>query len=542
MKKVLSIVLAIIMAITALAPITAFADVGDVASYNVLRGKKAGEVYGSIQGVRNVLKRKPLSGFDEIMTLLEQAESQFEIGVSYIEEASLAYVEVEKDNVEIAVMRTESNGDGSGIILGYGYSAGDPSGCSRDINVIHAEAKAAIANAKEAMTASDKPYPGSEDPKPLNFKTAEYAVLELFDAEETLYKTNDASGGNLELAYKHQSVFLETYERAKALEEKTKADVLKNQEALEAAQSKFNSVIALVDSAREKGNALEVANADGEDSRLYQEAQFYLDQMRGELDDYSDLSTLKKAEGNLSAFEDIYDDLEELSLISIMKARAFLPQTVLPKFFMVANNLTYNGKEQALVTLGTDVYVPEGEQILFALGEAADKTMFEPDYSDFGTNAPADEAFSAAIPTAKEPGTYYVYAKFPGYVKMVAKAVIKEAAPAPNPEPVKPTVPEKEANTLKAKGKKVKVSAAKLEKKKVTVKRKKAISVKSAQGTVSYKKTKGNKKIFVAKNGKIIIKKGLKAGTYKIRIKVTAAGNKSYKKGSQTVVVKVVVK
>lgn len=43
-------------------------------------------------------------------------------------------------------------------------------------------------------------------------------------------------------------------------------------------------------------------------------------------------------------------------------------------------------------------------------------------------------------------------------------------------------------------------------------------------------------------NGKITIKKGLKKGTYKIKVKVTAAGNKSYKSAVKTVTVKIVVK
>jgi len=43
------------------------------------------------------------------------------------------------------------------------------------------------------------------------------------------------------------------------------------------------------------------------------------------------------------------------------------------------------------------------------------------------------------------------------------------------------------------------------------------------------------------KNGKITIKKKLKRGTYKLKIKVTAAGNASYKPGSKTITVKIKV-
>ena len=45
-----------------------------------------------------------------------------------------------------------------------------------------------------------------------------------------------------------------------------------------------------------------------------------------------------------------------------------------------------------------------------------------------------------------------------------------------------------------------------------------------------------------AKTGKITVKKGVKKGTYKLKIKVTAAGNEKFNAGSKTVVVKIRVK
>lgn len=106
------------------------------------------------------------------------------------------------------------------------------------------------------------------------------------------------------------------------------------------------------------------------------------------------------------------------------------------------------------------------------------------------------------------------------------------------------TVPqlEKNENTLYAKGKTVKVKKATVKKKSVKIKRAKAITVKNAVGALSFKKAKGNKKITVAKNGKITVKKGLKKGTYKVKIKVKAAGNASYKAATKTVTVKIKVK
>jgi len=97
-------------------------------------------------------------------------------------------------------------------------------------------------------------------------------------------------------------------------------------------------------------------------------------------------------------------------------------------------------------------------------------------------------------------------------------------------------------NNFTVKAKKVTLKFAKLSRKKQTIKRAKAITVKNAKGKVTYKLAKKNKSFTVAKNGKITVKKGLKKGTYKVKIKVTAAGNSEYAKATKTVTVKIVVK
>ena len=97
----------------------------------------------------------------------------------------------------------------------------------------------------------------------------------------------------------------------------------------------------------------------------------------------------------------------------------------------------------------------------------------------------------------------------------------------------------KKANPMKAKAKTIKAKAKKTKK----FAAKKAFTVKKAQGKVSYKQVTKNKKIKVAKNGKVTVKKGLKKGkTFKIKVKVTAAGNANYKKAVKTVTLKVKVK
>lgn len=94
----------------------------------------------------------------------------------------------------------------------------------------------------------------------------------------------------------------------------------------------------------------------------------------------------------------------------------------------------------------------------------------------------------------------------------------------------------KAKNTLKASGKTVTVRYSKLKKKNQTVKRAKAIAVSKAKGTVTYVKKSGSKKIIIAKKtGKVTVKKGLKKGTYKVKVKVKAAGTRNYKALTKTV-------
>ena len=100
----------------------------------------------------------------------------------------------------------------------------------------------------------------------------------------------------------------------------------------------------------------------------------------------------------------------------------------------------------------------------------------------------------------------------------------------------------KKANTLTAKGKTKTLKYKTLKKKSISIKRSNAITVSKAKGAVTYKKSSGNKKITVAKNGKITVKKGLKKGTYKVKIKVAAAGTNTYKAKTITVTVTIKVK
>ena len=69
------------------------------------------------------------------------------------------------------------------------------------------------------------------------------------------------------------------------------------------------------------------------------------------------------------------------------------------------------------------------------------------------------------------------------------------------------------------------------------------LSVTKAQGKLTYAKVSGDACLTINKTtGKVTVKKGTKKGTYTIKIRVSAAGNKNYKAGTKTVDCKVTVK
>jgi len=127
----------------------------------------------------------------------------------------------------------------------------------------------------------------------------------------------------------------------------------------------------------------------------------------------------------------------------------------------------------------------------------------------------------------------------PGYTSYYSgiKFVFK-AAPA-KPKPVA-----KKANTLtlKVKAKATKIKCKSLRKKSKTYAISKFINVSKAQGAVTYAKVSGSKKITISKAGKVTIKKKIKKGKYKVKVNVTAAGNKYFNKVTKTVTFVVKIK
>ncbi|MBR2675176.1 MAG: leucine-rich repeat domain-containing protein [Mogibacterium sp.] len=102
----------------------------------------------------------------------------------------------------------------------------------------------------------------------------------------------------------------------------------------------------------------------------------------------------------------------------------------------------------------------------------------------------------------------------------------------------------KNVNTLNISAKTAKVKFAKLKKKSQKLAITKVVKFNDkGQGAHTYAKTKGNKKIKInKKTGKITIKKGLKKGTYKIKVKVTAAGDEKYDSADKTLTIKIKIR
>lgn len=64
----------------------------------------------------------------------------------------------------------------------------------------------------------------------------------------------------------------------------------------------------------------------------------------------------------------------------------------------------------------------------------------------------------------------------------------------------------------------------------------------NSKGKLSYKKLSGTSAIAVSSTGKFTVKKGLKKGTYKVKVKISAAAKGNYSAGSRIVTITVKVK
>ena len=97
----------------------------------------------------------------------------------------------------------------------------------------------------------------------------------------------------------------------------------------------------------------------------------------------------------------------------------------------------------------------------------------------------------------------------------------------------------KPAPTIKVKKTSATVKASALKKKAKTVSLSATVN---SKGKIKFKKVSGSNKITVNSKGKVTVKKGIKKGTYKVKVRVTAAAKGKYSAGSKTVTVTVKVK
>ena len=97
-------------------------------------------------------------------------------------------------------------------------------------------------------------------------------------------------------------------------------------------------------------------------------------------------------------------------------------------------------------------------------------------------------------------------------------------------------------NPVTVQGNDLKVKAGAVRKGNVSIPAGKAFAVTDAKGKVTYKKISGDRRITVAKNGRVTVKQGLKKGTYEIGVSAKAGGNARYGKTAQETVLRIKVK
>lgn len=203
---------------------------------------------------------------------------------------------------------------------------------------------------------------------------------------------------------------------------------------------------------------------------------------------------------NLQEYDYLCSAVEEMERIKRSKT---IPKKITPTVLLSTKSYTYNGKVRT-----PSVTVKDGSKVL---KKATDYTV---SYSSGRKNA----------------GEYNVKVVLKGNYsgsKVVSFKINKAV------------------NTLKVGVKTGSVNYSKLKKSNQILQPGKVLTFKNkGQGKLSYKKVSGNKKITInATTGKVTVKKGLKKNTYKVKVKIKAAGNKNYKASAwKTVTFKVKVK
>lgn len=210
--------------------------------------------------------------------------------------------------------------------------------------------------------------------------------------------------------------------------------------------------------------------------------------------------------------------------------------------------ITYDFKDTVIQTpVETDSTEPSTQEPTetVTVEQPTTEPVTEPEPTQPVTTQPATEAPTEAVeptePATTEPATTQPVTDAPTEAvkptQPATKLPVIDAAPA--------RVSAKKANPIKVT---VKTKTVKLKKLKKKDQKISAITVKNAKGKVSYKITGVQKKIgkLVKINSKGVITfkkwKAAKKGTYRIKVAVSAAGNKSYKPKKIIKEVKIIVK
>ena len=159
--------------------------------------------------------------------------------------------------------------------------------------------------------------------------------------------------------------------------------------------------------------------------------------------------------------------------------------------------------------------------------------------TDYVVTYTDNEAAGTGTATITGTGIYCGTVQAP--FQIIAPEPSEPSEPDTPDEPDEVTKPQTQRaeNPMKITVKKQILSQSKLKKKAVTCS---PLTVKRAKGTVTFKKKSGNKKILVNKSiGTFKVKKGLKAGTYKVNVLVKCTGNATYLPIKKTVTAKLKV-
>lgn len=98
------------------------------------------------------------------------------------------------------------------------------------------------------------------------------------------------------------------------------------------------------------------------------------------------------------------------------------------------------------------------------------------------------------------------------------------------------------SNTMTVSGNTIDVTSEEITAADKVIKRADAIFVSKAKGKLTFTKKSGSESILInKKTGDVTIKQGLAAGTYNVKVSVTAAGSKKYKKLTKSATVTVIV-